>query len=178
PKEAAAAAAEPEPPPSAREEPKEAPAADEKKDQQPADDERGRSPELDGGTGWLNTAGPIRLKDLKGKVVLLDFWTLCCINCIHIQPDLRKLEKKYPNELVVIGVHSAKFDNEKDTRSIRKAVLRYEIMHPVVNDAEHRIWNRYDVEAWPTFILIDPEGNLVGYTSGEGNYEVLDTVIG
>ena len=80
---------------------------------------------------------PDPLKDLRGKIVLLDFWTLCCINCIHTLPDLAKLEKKYANELVVIGVHSAKFDNEKDTESIRKAILRYEISHPVVNDAEH-----------------------------------------
>ena len=101
------------------------------------------APELDGGVAWLNTAGPLSLKkDLKGKVVLLDFWTLCCINCIHILPDLAKLEKKYPNELVVIGVHSPKFDNEKDTKSIRKAVLRYEIAHPVVNDADRKIWDR------------------------------------
>ena len=77
----------------------------------------------------------------RGKIVLLDFWTLCCINCIHILPDLAKLEKKYPNELVVIGVHSPKFDNEKDTESIRKAILRYEIKHPVVNDADQKIWN-------------------------------------
>ena len=97
------------------------------------------APEIDGGVAWLNTGGPLSLKkDLKGKVVLLDFWTLCCINCIHILPDLAKLEKKYANELVVIGVHSPKFDNEKETKSIRKAILRYEIEHPVVNDADHR----------------------------------------
>ena len=72
-------------------------------------------------SAWLNTAGPLKLNDLKGKVVLLDFWTFCCINCIHILPDLAKLEKKYENELVVIGVHSAKFDNEKETENIRKA---------------------------------------------------------
>src|SRR5262249_10368307 len=142
-------------------------------------DDRETAPDLDGGVAWLNSAGPLSIqRDLRGKVVLLDFWTLCCINCIHIMPDLAKLEKKYPNELVVIGVHSAKFDNEKDTKSIRKAVLRYEIMHPVVNDADHKIWNRYDVEAWPTFILIDPEGNLYGITSGEGNYDLLDEHIG
>src|SRR5947209_5166791 len=135
------------------------------------------APDLDGGVAWLNTAGPISIhKDLKGKVVILDFWTLCCINCIHIMPDLAKLEKKYPNELVVIGVHSPKFENEKDTKSIRKAVLRYQIEHPVVNDADHAIWDRYDVDAWPTMVLIDPEGNLVGYAGGEGNYEVLDLV--
>ena len=137
------------------------------------------APELDGGVAWLNSAGPLSLKkDLKGKVVLLDFWTLCCINCIHIMPDLAKLEKKYANELVVIGVHSPKFENEKETSSIRKAILRYQIEHPVINDADHAIWDRYEVDAWPTLVLIDPEGNLVGYTSGEGNYELLDTVIG
>ncbi len=104
------------------------------------------APELEGGVAWLNTAGPIRLKDLKGKIVLIDFWTLCCINCIHVLPDLAKLEKKYPNELVVIGVHTAKFENEKDTESIRKAILRYEITHPVVNDAEQKIWDAYGVQ--------------------------------
>jgi thiol-disulfide isomerase/thioredoxin len=136
------------------------------------------APELEGGTAWLNTAGPLSLKkDLKGKIVLLDFWTLCCINCMHILPDLARLEKKYAHQLVVIGVHSPKFENEKDTNSIRQAILRYQIEHPVVNDADHKIWNAYDVDAWPTFVLIDPEGNLVGYTSGEGRYELLDKVI-
>lgn len=134
--------------------------------------------DLDGGVAWLNTAGPIKGADLKGKVVILDFWTLCCINCIHILPDLAKLEKKYPNELVVVGVHSAKFDNEKETNSIRKAVLRYEIAHPVVNDAEHKIWERYGVNSWPTFLVFDTEGKLVGATSGEGNFEILDKVVG
>jgi len=135
------------------------------------------APELDGGVAWLNTAGPLRMKDLRGKVVILDFWTFCCINCIHTLPDLKKLEAKYPNELVVIGVHSAKFDQEKDTDAIRKAILRYEIDHPVVNDANRTIWDRYEVEAWPTLYLIDPEGNLVGRGSGEGLYEPLDKAI-
>ncbi|HEV3115470.1 MAG TPA: thioredoxin-like domain-containing protein, partial [Gemmataceae bacterium] len=80
---------------------------------------RFRAPEFDGGVAWLNTAGPLRLRDLRGKIVLLDFWTLCCINCIHTLPDLAKLEKKYANQLVVVGVHSAKFDNEKNSESIR-----------------------------------------------------------
>ena len=141
-------------------------------------DDRETAPDLDGGVAWLNTAGPLKLKDLKGKVVLLDFWTLCCINCIHILPDLAKLEKKYPNELVVIGVHSAKFDSEKETKNIRKAVLRYEIAHPVVNDAGHKIWERYRISSWPSFALIDPEGKYLGQTSGEGNYDLLDRIIG
>jgi sugar lactone lactonase YvrE/thiol-disulfide isomerase/thioredoxin len=136
-----------------------------------------KSPELDGGVAWLNTDKPLKLKDLRGKIVVLDFWTLCCINCIHTLPDLAKIEKKYEKEVVVIGVHSAKFENEKETESIRKAILRYEITHPVVNDAKMEIWNAYDIHSWPTLCVIDPEGNFVGRASGEGNYEVLDRVI-
>jgi thiol-disulfide isomerase/thioredoxin len=126
---------------------------------------------------WLNTSGPLKMEDLKGKIVILDFWTLCCINCMHILPDLAKLEKKYPNELVVIGVHSAKFENEKDTKSIRKAVLRYEIAHPVINDADHDMWNAYNVQSWPSFAVIDAEGKFAGNTNGEGKLELLDTVV-
>lgn len=133
---------------------------------------------LQGGVAWLNTASPLSLDDLKGRVVVLDFWTLCCINCIHTLPDLAKLEAKYPGVLVVIGVHTPKFENEKLTESIRKAVLRYEIKHPVVNDADMRIWRRYHVRSWPTLVIIDPDGNLYGYTSGEGNFELLDEHIG
>jgi DNA-binding beta-propeller fold protein YncE len=134
-------------------------------------------PDLEGGVAWLNTSAPIHMRDLRGKVVLLDFWTLCCINCIHTMPDIAKLEKKYANELVVIGVHSAKFDNEKNSESIRKALLRYEIHHPVVNDADQKIWRAYGATAWPTLALIDPEGNIVGVTSGEGRLGVLDQAI-
>src|SRR5262249_49959088 len=91
------------------------------------------APELEGGIAWLNTSGPIRLRDLRGKIVLLDFWTFCCINCIHTLPELAKLEKKYADQLIVVGIHSAKFENERNSESIRKAILRYEITHPVVN---------------------------------------------
>jgi thiol-disulfide isomerase/thioredoxin len=137
-----------------------------------------RAPELAGGRGWLNTDKPLSLAALKGKVVLLDFWTYGCINCIHIIPDLKKLEKKYPNELVVIGVHSAKFENEKDTENIRRIILRYEIEHPIVNDADFNIWRAYAVDAWPTRYLIDPAGYVIGRVSGEGRYEELDKAIG
>jgi thiol-disulfide isomerase/thioredoxin len=136
-----------------------------------------RAPELAGGRGWLNTDKPLSLAGLKGKVVLLDFWTYGCINCMHIIPDLKKLEKKYPNELVVIGVHSAKFENEKDTENIRRIILRYEIEHPIVNDADFNIWRAYAVDAWPTRYLIDPAGYIIGRLSGEGGYEVLDKAI-
>jgi thiol-disulfide isomerase/thioredoxin len=137
-----------------------------------------RAPELTGGRGWLNTDKPLSLAALKGKVVLLDFWTYGCINCMHIIPDLKKLEKKYPNELVVIGVHSAKFENEKDTENIRRIILRYEIEHPIVNDADFNIWRAYTVNAWPTRYLIDPAGYVIGRLSGEGGYEALDKAIG
>ena len=143
----------------------------------PAPEEEDKAPELDGGVAWLNTAKPITMKSLRGKIVILDFWTLCCINCIHTLPDLAKLEKKYANELVVIGVHSPKFDNEKDTNSIRKAILRYEIQHPVVNDAEQKIWKAFSCRSWPTIALVDPEGNYLGQLSGEGNFDKLDKVI-
>ena len=146
--------------------------------QEPKPEPNPVAPEFPEKMDWLNTAGPITMKDLKGKIVLLDFWTLCCINCIHTLPDLAKLEKKYANEIVVIGVHSAKFDNEKETQSIRKAVLRYEIAHPVVNDSDHKIWDKYGVSSWPTLMVVDSEGKVVGAVNGEGNFELLDKVIG
>ncbi len=148
-------------------------------DKEPAEEERPfskvtKAPPLDGGVAWINTAGPIDLKQLRGKFVLLDFWTYCCINCMHILPELKKLEHAYPNELVVIGVHSAKFAAEEDSKNIEDAVLRYEIEHPVVNDAQHKIWDAYGVQSWPTLMVIDPEGNLVAVNSGEVEFDALD----
>lgn len=138
---------------------------------------RVRAPELAGGRGWLNTEQPLSLAALRGKVVLLDFWTYGCINCVHIIPDLQRLEEKYSRQLVVIGVHSAKFDNEKETENIRRIILRYGIEHPVVNDADFRIWEAYAVRAWPTQVLIDPAGYVVGQVAGEGNYDVIDKAV-
>src|SRR5262249_16301980 len=98
-----------------------------------ADEKLEKPPDLSDAPPWLNTDKPILIhKDLKGKIVILDFWTFCCINCIHTLPDLAKLEEKFSKQLVVVGVHAAKFDNEKKTDAIRKAVLRYQIRHPVV----------------------------------------------
>ena len=114
----------------------------------------------------------------EGKIVLLDFWTFCCINCHHVLPDLAKLEEKYKDELVVIGVHTAKFTAEQDTENIRRKVREYRIKHPVVNDANQVIWRRFGVQSWPTLALIDAKGQFVGMLSGEGHYEQLDRVIG
>jgi thiol-disulfide isomerase/thioredoxin len=136
-----------------------------------------RAPELVGGKGWLNTDKPLLLAGLKGKIVLLDFWTYGCINCIHIIPDLKKLEAKYGKQLVVIGVHSAKFENEGETENIRKVILRYGIEHPVVNDADYIIWDKYAVNAFPTQVLIDPAGYIAGRFVGEGHFEDIDKAV-
>ena len=136
------------------------------------------APDFPAGIEWLNTDRPLSLRELRGKVVVLDFWTYCCINCMHVIPDLKKLERKYANELVVIGVHSAKFAGERETGNIRQAILRYEIEHPVVNDKDMVVWQQFAVRAWPTLILIDPAGKVIGYTSGEGIYEPFDKLIG
>ncbi|WP_051669955.1 thioredoxin-like domain-containing protein [Bryobacter aggregatus] len=135
------------------------------------------APEFPDGLSWLNSTAPIKLKELRGKFVLLDFWTFCCINCMHVIPDLKKLEAKYAEELVVIGVHSAKFRNEKETTQIREAVLRYGVKHPVVNDADFQIWNSYTAKAWPTFVLINPIGKIIGSMSGEGVYAPVDQLL-
>ncbi len=125
---------------------------------------------------WLNTDRPLPLNALRGRFVMLDFWTYCCINCMHVLPELKKLEHAYPDDLVVIGVHSAKFDTEKESKNIADAVLRYEIEHPVINDSQHRVWNAYGVQSWPTVLLIDPEGYVVYGRAGEfesGEFEHL-----
>lgn len=136
------------------------------------------APEFPSGMEWLNTDRPISLRDLRGKIVLLDFWTYCCINCMHILPELKKLEQKYASQLVVVGVHSAKFTNEKGTDNIRQAIMRYEIGHPVLNDRDMEVWQQYAARAWPTLVLINPKGKIVGVHSGEGIYELFDEVIG
>ncbi len=139
---------------------------------------RVRAPDFSGAKSWLNTERPLKIGDLRGQVVLLDFWTYCCINCMHVFPDLRFLEEKYKDEpLVVIGVHSGKFSQEKDPANIRKAILRHNLTHPVAVDSDYEIWNSYTVQAWPTFILIDPDGYVIGQVSGEGNRDVLDQAI-
>ncbi|RCV45112.1 hypothetical protein SETIT_9G426900v2 [Setaria italica] len=136
-------------------------------------------PEFPRKLDWLNTA-PLQFgRDLKGKVVLLDFWTYCCINCMHVLPDLEFVEKKYKDKpFTVVGVHSAKFDNEKDLDAIRNAVLRYNITHPVVNDGDMYLWRELGVNSWPTFVLIGPNGKVLAQISGEGHRKDLDDVVG
>lgn len=134
------------------------------------------APSLEGAAP-VNTEKPIALEDFRGRFVMLDFWTYCCINCMHILPELKQLEHEFPQELVVIGVHSAKFAGEQDTENIREAALRYEIEHPVVNDANQVIWRRYSAQTWPTLVLIDPEGYVVWAASGERDFEQMKEAI-
>jgi len=131
-----------------------------------------------GAKGWINTAEPLNLTKLKGHVVLVDFWTYCCINCMHVIPDLKFLEEKYKDQpFVVVGVHSGKFDQEKNTENIRAAVKRYGIEHPVAVDNDFAIWQRFGARSWPTLVLIDSEGKPVGSIAGEGHRDILDKAI-
>jgi thiol-disulfide isomerase/thioredoxin len=139
--------------------------------------DRIHAPELAGAAEWFNVPAPLTLRALRGKVVLLDFWTYGCINCMHVIPDLRRLEEKYRDELVVIGVHSAKFANERKADNIRRILVRYDIDHPVVSDPDFAIWKNYGARAWPTLVLIDPEGYVVATASGEGHLGDFDRAI-
>ncbi|XP_061228728.1 NHL repeat-containing protein 2 isoform X1 [Neopsephotus bourkii] len=133
-------------------------------------------PELGGDLQWLNTEGPISLhKDLCGKVVVLDFFTYCCINCLHLLPDLHALEHQFSDKdgLIIVGVHSAKFPNEKVLDNIKSAILRYNIVHPVVNDADATLWHELEVSCWPTVVILGPRGNMLFSLVGEGHREKL-----
>ncbi|XP_066521454.1 NHL repeat-containing protein 2 [Hoplias malabaricus] len=133
-------------------------------------------PDFELGLEWLNTEGPLSLqKDLSGKLVVLDFFTYCCINCMHILPDLHQLEQLHSvkDGLVVVGVHSAKFPNEKVLQNVCSAVLRYGITHPVMNDNDARLWQQLEVACWPTLVILGPRGNLLFSLVGEGHRESL-----
>jgi thiol-disulfide isomerase/thioredoxin len=119
----------------------------------------------------------LSLAALRGRFVLLDFWTFACGNCLHVLDELRPLEGKYADILTVIGVHSPKFPHEAEPAALAAAVERYEVHHPVVNDPELSLWQQYAVRAWPTLVLIDPEGYVVAQAAGEGQVSALDRMI-
>lgn len=135
------------------------------------------APALPTGVTWFNVPKPLTLDELKGRMVLLDFWTLGCINCQHIIPDLKRLESEFGDSLVVIGVHSGKYATEHDDDSIRDAVKKYGLEHPVINDPDFVVWNAFGASAWPTLVLIDPAGNLVGGHAGEGVYPLFEPIL-
>ncbi|MEV7228297.1 NHL domain-containing thioredoxin family protein [Polymorphospora sp. NPDC051019] len=139
--------------------------------------DRVRAPQLRG-RGWLNTGGrELTLADLRGKIVILDFWTFCCINCLHVLDELRPLEDKYGDVLVVVGVHSPKFEHERDPVALAAAVERYGVAHPVLDDPDLDMWQQYAAKAWPTLSVVDPEGYVVASMAGEGHAEGLTRLI-
>ncbi|SOD71360.1 thiol-disulfide isomerase/thioredoxin [Jatrophihabitans sp. GAS493] len=138
---------------------------------------RVRAPELRTDGEWINTEEPLTLAGLRGRVVLLDFWTSGCVNCLHVLDELRPLEAKHPDELVVIGVHSPKFAHESTRASVAAATARYGIHHPVRSDPALTLWKQYAVRAWPTLVLIDQQGYVVAQAAGEGQVSSLEMVI-
>ncbi|CAI2719007.1 thioredoxin-like domain-containing protein [Nitrospina watsonii] len=136
------------------------------------------APSLEAGDlPWFNAARPLDLADLKGKIAILDFWTYCCINCIHVIPTLKRIEEKFPDTVVVIGVHSPKFPGEKVTGNVEQAIQRYEIVHPVVHDRDFKIWNRYAIRAWPTLVFVGPDSYILGQLPGEPNVDLLEETL-
>ena len=132
-----------------------------------------RAPEFPAELPWLNVSRPLVLDDLRGRVVILDFWTYGCINCIHVAEELKRLEETFGEDLVVIGVHSPKFDNERRLSTLRHITLRYDRRHPIVNDIDLRMMRLYRARAWPTLVVLDPQGGVEGYVTGEGHEELL-----
>ncbi|MBT2404032.1 MULTISPECIES: NHL domain-containing thioredoxin family protein [unclassified Streptomyces] len=139
---------------------------------------RVRAPELIGKGGWLNTGGKdLTLADLRGRIAILDFWTFCCINCLHVLDELRELEEKHRDTVVIIGVHSPKFVHEAEHAAVVDAVERYEVHHPVLDDPELATWKQYAVRAWPTLVVIDPEGYIVAQHAGEGHAHAIARLV-
>ncbi len=130
------------------------------------------------GRGWLNTGDKnLALADLRGKIVILDFWTFCCMNCLHVLDELRPLEEEFSDVLVTVGVHSPKFEHEADPAALAAAVDRYDITHPVLDDPQLTTWGAYTARAWPTLVVIDPEGYIVAHLSGEGHVQGLTSLV-
>lgn len=135
------------------------------------------APEFPADLDWINIENPLTMSGLVGKIVIFDFWTYGCINCLHVIPVLEQVEQKYAEEVVVIGVHSAKFENEGQTENLRQIVQRYGIHHPVINDNEFAVWQSYGARAWPTIAIVDPRGYWVIRQSGEIPFETFDNYL-
>lgn len=136
-----------------------------------------KAPELIGDT-WFGTGNPrLGIKDFRGRFLLLDFWTLCCVNCHHVLAELRAVEEKFHDVLTVVGVHSPKFEHEKLPESVAAAISRHEIEHPVLNDPNMATWKSYGVRAWPTLVLVDPRGDIITTYSGEGHAHAISALL-
>lgn len=135
------------------------------------------APEFPTDLDWINVESPLTMSGLVGKIVIFDFWTYGCINCLHVIPVLEQVEQKFADEVVVIGVHSAKFENEGQTENLQQIVQRYGIHHPVINDNEFEVWRSYGARAWPTIAIVDPRGYWVIRQSGEIPFETFDNYL-
>jgi thiol-disulfide isomerase/thioredoxin len=126
---------------------------------------------------WINST-PLNLKDLRGRVVLVDFWTFGCINCRNTIPSINRWHDRYADKgLTIVGVHSPEFDDEKKIEHLRREVASLGIRYPVVTDNDYKTWDAYDVYAWPTVFLIDKQGRVRWRHVGEGNYDEAERII-
>ena len=115
---------------------------------------------LEADSKWLNSARNITASDLKNRIILVDFWTYSCVSCLQLVPEIKKLEAEFGDKLTIIGVHSSKFQNDKEIESIKKAIIKYDITNPVINDSNSAIWKSFNISALPTIVLIDPKGKI------------------
>ncbi|GGV69673.1 hypothetical protein GCM10010261_64330 [Streptomyces pilosus] len=139
---------------------------------------RVRAPELVGRGGWVNTGGrELSLAALRGRIVIVDFWTSGCINCLHALDELRGLEERHRDTVVIVGVHSPKFAHEAEHEAVVDAAGRYAVGHPVLDDPELVTWKQYAVSAWPTLSVIDPEGYVVAQLVGEGHARAIEELV-
>jgi thiol-disulfide isomerase/thioredoxin len=137
----------------------------------------GPAPELENQV-WLNTDHPLHIRDLRGKVILLEMWTFDCINCRDVIPSLRGWYQKYSSQgLVIIGNHFPEFDYEKDLTNLKEAIQRLDVPYPVALDNDGKTWSAYHNSYWPTAYLIDKRGHIRFIQIGEGNYQHTEAVI-
>ncbi|MBB1628966.1 thioredoxin family protein [Achromobacter sp. UMC71] len=135
------------------------------------------APEFTGIQTWLNSE-PLTLAGQRGKVVLVDFWTYTCINCINTLPYVKQWHQQYKDKgLVVVGVHTPEFPFERSTRNVEDAIKRFGIGYPVAQDNQYKTWDAYRNQYWPAFYLIDKQGNVVYRHFGEGNYAQTEAEI-
>ena len=139
--------------------------------------DEGRMPDLDGAVAWLNSA-PLSSKALRGKVVLVNFWTYSCINSLRELPYMKAWSAKYKEAgLVVIGVHAPEFGFERDSANVKNAVSELKIAYPIPIDSNHSIWTSFRNEYWPADYIIDGKGRIRYHHFGEGDYEQSERVI-
>jgi thiol-disulfide isomerase/thioredoxin len=141
-----------------------------------SEDKSPSAPEFAAGD-WINSE-PLTLKSLRGRVVLVDFWTFGCYNCRNTLPAIKSLDARYREKgLTIVGVHSPEFADEKKLENVRREIAELEIYYPVVTDTDYATWRAYDVAAWPTIFVLDKSGRVRWTHVGEGAYDETEQVI-